>query len=109
MLHVAYDPHHFQLRLDDAEIDVLSDGVFVGEKFLRELFVDYHCTGRMLVVGLPQESPALQRNSHRVQVALFHEIEKRDLHVRRIGRLRLPLKPKRQFIIALHRQRTPGQ
>ena len=83
----------FDRHVEGREMDVLSDGILVGEIGACEniVNVDYH--RRALVVLGCDEAAALDGDSHGLLKAGFHEIKHRLGHFLKIGGFWLALDP----------------
>ena len=92
--------------VEDRQIDVLSDGIFIREIGARENVVDVDDHRRVLVVLRRDEAAALEGDSHGLLEAGFHEIKHRLVHLLEVGRLWLALDPERQSGIMDHRPRA---
>ena len=106
MFDVADDADDFRLNIEQPDVDALADGIDVRKIFARERRVNHRDSGRMFVVAVTQEAPALNRNAHGLLIRRRHQIKKRKRHIVLVGGRRLAFEPERNFGIAGHGQRA---
>src|SRR6266403_3932413 len=85
----------------------LADRILVREKLSRENIVDDDHTLRMLIVLRRKKPPALQRNSHYLQIIFLYNITHRPVHVVVALWLWFSFDPKQNLIVAAERHCGP--
>src|SRR6266567_7208650 len=100
MLDVSNNADNLRLRIQDAHMDSLANGILFRKIFPREVFIDDHHWRRMFSVPLGKKSSTIQRNLHRAQVSWLRPVIEELLHFAFVGGFGLAFEPKRKFAVA---------
>src|SRR6267142_785145 len=63
VLDVTHNADNFRLDIQQPDVDALSDRIDVRKIFARKRSVDYRDGGRVFVITIVEETPALNRNA----------------------------------------------
>src|SRR5271165_629974 len=94
--------------VEAVDIEVLADGIFVGEIFLCENLIDCDDQRRMLIVLRSEKSSLSQRDSHHREIIRLDDIVDGPIHIIFTGRFWLTLEPEELLIIPTQGSRAPG-
>ena len=102
VLHVPRHTDDFRHAIEQANVDSLPDGIFIGKIFARETLIDHDHEWRIFRVLRGDEAAANQRRAHHLQILRLHRIPQREIHFAVRGGARLAFAPEGQLGITLH-------
>src|SRR5579871_5325429 len=95
-------------HLEVRHVDALADWVLAWKIFSREFFIHNRNGGRVLVVMVVEEAPAIERNFHHVEIVGLHDIAERPLHVAFARGFWFAVDPEELFVVRAHGKSRPG-
>src|SRR5882757_1058226 len=109
LFYVSDDAYDLRQPSQGNEIQALPDRVLIAKKLSRKNIVNDNYMLRTLTILSREKPPALQGNSHYLQIVFLNDVTDSPAHVALARRFRLAFQPEEFLIVARKRHSRPGK
>src|SRR5258708_9280117 len=109
LFYVSDDTYDLRQPTQGNEIQALPDRVLIAKKLSRKNIVNDDYMLRALTILSREKPPALQGNSHYLQIVFLNDVTDSPAHVALARRFSLAFHPEDFLIVAPNRHSPPGK